>query len=69
MCICIYETTALQAGFIVTYCWRTAIRQRRAFSVVGPAIHTTLRQIPIVSFFTAVESVLFDRVWAGTAPQ
>ena len=55
---------------------RTVIRQRRAFSVAGPmtwnGLPVTLRQIPAghsVSFFSALKTVLFDRGWAGSAPE
>jgi hypothetical protein len=57
---------------------RTAIRQRRAFSVAGPAtwneLPVILRQIPIslstsTSFLSLLKTVLFDRGWTGSAPE
>jgi len=49
-----------------------ATRQRRAFSVAGPAtwngLPVTLRQIAVdhsISFLSALKTVMFDRGWAG----
>src|SRR6218665_1759520 len=67
--------SAAQAELIVPRS-RTATRQRRAFSVAGPAtwngLPVTLRQIPVhhsISFLSALKTVMFDRSWAGSASE
>jgi len=67
--------SAVQAEFLVPRA-RTAIRQRRAFSVAGPVtwngLPVALRLTRIThsaQFFSALKTVLFDRGWAGSAPE
>src|SRR6218665_3513969 len=55
---------------------RTAIRQRRAFSVAGhPAwngLPVALRLTPVAHlalFLSSLKTTLFDRGWAGSAPE
>ena len=67
--------SAAQAELIVPRS-RTAIRQRRAFSVAGPStwngLPTMLRLTPAghsASFLTTLKTVLFDRGWAGSASE
>src|SRR6218665_2358439 len=55
-------------------CTRTVIRQRRAFSVVGPTawngLPVALRLTPVAPsalFLSGLKTTLFDRGWAGSA--
>ena len=64
-----------QAELLVP-CTRTVIRQRRAFSVAGPTawngLPVVLRLMPVTHsalFLFSVKTALFDRGWAGSAPE
>ena len=55
---------------------RTVIRQRRAFSVAGPTawndLPVALRLTPVAHsalFLSSLKTTLFDRGWAGSAPE
>src|SRR6218665_1149228 len=55
---------------------RTVIRQRRAFSVAGPTawngLPVALRLTPVAHsalFISSLKTTLFDRGWAGSAPE
>ena len=55
---------------------RTVIRQRRAFSVAGPTawngLPVALRLTPLAHsalFLYSLKTTLFDRGWAGSAPE
>jgi len=55
---------------------RTVIRQRRAFSVAGPTawngLPVALRLTPVAHsalFLSGLKTTLFDRGWAGSAPE
>src|SRR6218665_1956193 len=55
---------------------RTVIRQRRAFSVAGPTawngLPVALRLTPVAHlalFLCSLKTTLFDRGWAGSAPE
>ena len=55
---------------------RTAFRQHRAFSVVGPMVWNglplALRLMPRVysdAFYCSLKTVLFSRGWVGSAPE
>src|SRR6218665_2043162 len=61
-------------------CWsprtRTVIRQRRAFSVAGATawngLPVALRLMPVAHsalFLSSLKTTLFDRGWAGSAPE
>ena len=66
--------SSAQAELLVS-CTRTVIRQRRAFSVAGPTawngLPVALRLKPVVNsalFLSGLKTTLFDRGWAGSAP-
>src|SRR6218665_2933746 len=68
-------SSAAQAELIVSRS-RTATRQRRAFSVGGPAtwngLPVTIRQTPVhrfFSFLSALKTVMFDLCLAGSASE
>src|SRR6218665_4021527 len=55
---------------------RTVIRQRRAFSVAGPTawngLPVALRLTSVAHsalFLSSLKTILFDRGWAGSAPE
>ena len=55
---------------------RTVIRQRRAFSVTGPAawngLPVALCLTPVAHsalLLSSLKTTLFDRGWAGSAPE
>ena len=55
---------------------QTVIRQRRAFSVAGPTAWNGLRVVlcltPVAHsalFLSSLKTTLFDRGWAGSAPE
>jgi len=67
--------SAVQAELLVPHT-RTALRQRGAFSVAGPVawngLPVALRLTPLSHspvFFSGLKTVLFDRGWAGSAPE
>src|SRR6218665_2017305 len=67
--------SSAQAEFLVPRT-RTVIRQRRAFSVAGPTawngLPVALRLTPVAHsalFLSSLKTTLFDRGWAGSAPE
>ena len=57
-------------------CARTATRQNRAFSIVGPSVWnglpSDLRSLPrdvSSSFYKLLKTLLFGRAWAGSASE
>jgi len=67
--------SAVQAELLVPRS-RTAVRQRRAFAVAGPVtwngLPVALRLTPLglsALFLSSLKTVLFDRGWAGSAPE
>jgi exonuclease III len=67
--------SAVQAELLVPRS-RTTVRQRRAFAVAGPVtwngLPVALRLTPLglsALFLSSLKTVLFDRGWAGSAPE
>ena len=67
--------SAARGDYLVPFC-RTATMQRRAFSVVGPAIWNglpaALRSLPrdsAGSFYRLLKTFLFDQAWVGSASE
>src|SRR6218665_2306574 len=67
--------SSAQAELLVPRTW-TVIRQRRAFSVAGRTawngVPVALRLTPVAHsalFLSSLKTTLFDRGWAGSAPE
>src|SRR6218665_2991070 len=73
--LCISLRSLAQAELPVPRSW-TVIRQRHAFSVAGPTawngLPVALRLTPVTHsalFLSGLKTTLFDRGWAGSAPE
>src|SRR6218665_1487281 len=67
--------SATKGDFLVPRA-RTATRQKRAFSIVGPSVWndlpSELRSLPrelSSSFYKLLKTLLFGRAWAGSASE
>src|SRR6218665_1923831 len=67
--------SASKGGFLVPRA-RTATRQKRAFSIVGPSVWNdlpselrSLRRDLSSSFYKLLKTLLFGRAWAGSASE
>src|SRR6218665_1715931 len=67
--------SATKGDFLVPHA-RTATRQKRAFSIVGPSVWndlpSELRSLPhdlSSSFYKLLKTLLFGRAWAGSASE
>src|SRR6218665_592916 len=73
--LCCYSASYLIALFCIRHT-RTVIRQRRTFSVAGPTawngLPLALHLTPVghsALFLSGLNTTLFDRGWAGNAPE
>ena len=71
----LWEPAYSQAELLVPQT-QAAIRQRRAFSVAGPtawnSLPVAMRLTPVAHsahFLSSLKTTLFDRGWAGSAPE